>query len=157
MLLLLLRLGEDRYGLDVRTVREVVPFAALKRLPQAPPYVAGVLNYRGRPVPVIDLPQLTLQQPCAEEITSRIVIAQLQDATLLGVLAEEVTATLRCAEPDLVPSGMRNPDAPYLDGLAADDGRFVQRIALERLLPEELRARLQTQAQGASGAAREVS
>ena len=52
MLLLLLRLGTDRYALDARQVVEVIPVIKLKRIPPAPAYVAGMFNYRGKPVPV---------------------------------------------------------------------------------------------------------
>ena len=63
MLFLLFELGQDRYALDVRQVAEVLPLVEFKRIPQAPPFVAGLLNYRGDPVPVIDLSQLTLSRP----------------------------------------------------------------------------------------------
>jgi chemotaxis-related protein WspB len=60
MLFLLFQLGSERYALDASRVVEVVPLLCLQRLPQAPPGVAGVFNYRGQPVPAVDLSQLTM-------------------------------------------------------------------------------------------------
>ena len=63
MLFLVFQLGKDRYALEARRVVEVVPLLGLKKVPQAPKAVAGIFNYRGRPVPAIDLCQLALGQP----------------------------------------------------------------------------------------------
>ena len=63
MLFLLFELGHDRYALDVRQIAAVLPLVAVKRIPRAPPAVEGLLNYRGAPVPVIDVSQLTLGRP----------------------------------------------------------------------------------------------
>jgi chemotaxis-related protein WspB len=60
MLFLLFQLGKERYALQASRVVEVVPLLELKQLPQAPKGVAGIINYRGRPVPVVDLCALTL-------------------------------------------------------------------------------------------------
>ena len=54
MLFLLFQLGKERYALEATRVVEVVPLLALKQLPQAPKGVAGIFNYRGRPVPAGD-------------------------------------------------------------------------------------------------------
>ena len=55
--------ASDRYALDVRQIAEVLPLVDIKPIPQAPRGVAGIFNYRGAPVPVIDLSQLTLGRP----------------------------------------------------------------------------------------------
>ena len=53
-----LRVGEERYALPSASVVEVVPSVALRPVPGTPPEVAGLLAYRGRVVPVVDLPRL---------------------------------------------------------------------------------------------------
>jgi hypothetical protein len=53
VLFLVFELARDRYVLDVSQIAEVLPLVAITQIPQAPPAVAGVLNYRGAPVPVI--------------------------------------------------------------------------------------------------------
>jgi chemotaxis-related protein WspB len=55
MLFLLFQLGEERYALDTSHVAEVLPLVAITPIPQAPTGVAGLFNYRGAPVPAIDL------------------------------------------------------------------------------------------------------
>ena len=55
--------GDDRYVLNTGQISEILPMVQLKRIPQAPPGVAGAFNYRGVPVPVVDLAQLMLGRP----------------------------------------------------------------------------------------------
>src|SRR5688572_9662286 len=99
MLFLLLQLGTDRYALDARVVAEVLPLVTLKQLPRAPAGVAGVFDYRGAPVPVIDLCELTLGRPAQRRLSTRIVLTHHDtgggERRLLGLIAENATATLR--------------------------------------------------------------
>ena len=149
MLFLLFRLGADRYALEAGVVAEILPFVGIKQIPQAPPGVAGVLDYRGTPVPVIDLSHLTLGRPASARLSTRIVIvdypAGLAGRTRpLGLIAEHATETLRREPTDFVPSGVDVVAAPYLGGVATDPGGLVQRIDLGKLLPNHLRDRLFT-------------
>ncbi len=96
MLFLVFELARDRYALDVSQVAEVLPLVAIKQIPQAPPAVAGILNYRGAPVPVIDVSQLTLGRPAERRLSTRIVLVHYPDADgqtrLLGLIAERADA-----------------------------------------------------------------
>src|SRR2546425_5637953 len=106
MLFLLFQLGKDRYALAASRVVEVVPLVALKQLPQAPKGVAGIFNYRGRPVPALDLSALTLDHPASERLSTRIIIVNYPDAGgtdhLLGLIAENATEMLRKDTKDFV-------------------------------------------------------
>ena len=84
MLFLLFELGNDRYALDVRQIAEVLPLVAVKQIPRAPQAMTGLFNYRGAPVPVIDLSQLTLGRPSARRLSTRIVLVHYPDASAAG-------------------------------------------------------------------------
>src|SRR5258708_32156970 len=74
MLFLLFQLGKERYALPANRVVEGVPLLTLKPLPQAPRGVAGIFNYRGRPVPALDLSEITMGRPAEERLRTRIVV-----------------------------------------------------------------------------------
>src|SRR3954470_4354213 len=99
MLFLVFKLGDDRYALDASRVAEVVPLLSLKQMPQSPPGFAGILNYRGRPVPALDLCQLTLGRPAREQLSTRIIILAYTGKNgrqhLLGLIAENATEMVR--------------------------------------------------------------
>jgi len=143
MLFLLFELGHARYALDVRQVAEVVPLLAITPIPQAPAAVAGVLNFRGAPVPVIDVSQLTLCRPAERRLSTRIVLVHYpggDGAThLLGLIVEKATQTVRHAPADFVASGITSADAPYLGPVATDARGLLQWIDVQTLLPPAFR------------------
>jgi chemotaxis-related protein WspB len=143
MLFLLFQLGKDRYALEASRVVEVVPLLALKKLPQAPIGVAGILNYRGRPVPAVDLGALTLGKPASERFSTRIIIVNYPDESgtnhLLGLIAEHATETLRKDVKDFVDSGVKLGAAPYLGPILMDGNQAIQWVYEHRLLPEPVR------------------
>jgi chemotaxis-related protein WspB len=146
MLILQFRMGEDTYALDARQVVRVLPAARLKRLPGAPRGVAGLLNFEGAPVPVLDLSALALGHPAAERLSTRIILTELASAGgerhLLGLLAENATNTLRCDAADFRPAGVALAAARYLGPVACLGGTMVQRLELECLLTAEMHAAL---------------
>jgi len=149
MLFLLFQLGQDRYALQADRVVEVAPLLELKQLPQAPKGVAGIFNYRGHPVPAVDLCALTLGQPASPRFSTRIIIVNYPDDRgtnhLLGLIAEHVTETLRKDAHEFVDSGVKLSEAPYLGPILMDDKRPIQWIYEQRLLSEPVRNLLFTE------------
>ena len=139
MLFLVFELACDRYVLDVNQVAEVLPLVAIKQMPQTPPAVAGILNYRGAPVPVIDVSQLTLGRPAARRLSTRIILVHYPVADgstrLLGLIAERATRTVRREKTDFVASGVSSDGAPYLGPVAADASGLLQWLDARTLLP----------------------
>lgn len=146
MLYLLLRMGNDRYALEARRIVEVVPLVDLKPLPHSAAYVAGLFDYRGVLVPVIDLCRLTGQQACRDYLTTRIVLVDYPGVDgqhhILGLLAEQVTETAKLKDEDFQSSGLHQPEAPYLGPLLKSDAALIQRLEIENLLPDALRRNL---------------
>ena len=81
MLFLLFELEVDRYALPARDVVEVLPLVALKRVPRAHAGVAGVMEYRGQAVPVIDLCALVVGRAAARRVSTRILVVRHATAT----------------------------------------------------------------------------
>ena len=143
MLFLLFELGNDRYALDVRQIAEVLPLVEVKQIPRAPQAIAGLFNYRGALVPVIDLSQLTLGRPAARRLSTRIVLVHYPDQSgrthLLGLIAERATQAVRHETSDFVASGVTNAGASYLGPVATDARGLLQWIDVRTLLPPSLR------------------
>ncbi len=149
MLFLLLNLGRCRYALEARRVVEVLPILALKPCRHAPAGVAGVVEYRGRPVPAVDLSELKLGRPAAQVPGTRIVVTHWPDGgetQMVGLLTEsrlELVSAEKLAEAAL-------PPAPAADAGAIQVGLRgpIQRFRHEELLPgdfgEVLRANAQS-------------
>lgn len=143
MLFLVFQLGPDRFALDTGTVAEVLPLVAITQIPQAPAGVAGMFNYHGAPVPVIDLSQLTMGRPAERRLNTRIVLVHYPDPNgttrLLGLIAEKASETARREPADFVASGITNDRTPYLGPVASDARGLMQWIDVGTLLPASVR------------------
>jgi chemotaxis-related protein WspB len=141
MKVLVFHIGPDRYGLRLREVHRVVQVAQLKHLPLSPAYVAGLLDFHGVPVPVIDLSRLA-GIPAQVWADSRIILLDYpvgDGATrLLGLLAEHVIGIDTVDENTLADSGVDG--APFLGQLAADAGGMLQLVEAAELLTADVRA-----------------
>ena len=152
MLYLLFQIGDDRYAVDARQAVEVIPLLALKRIPQSPRGVAGILNYRGQPVPALDLCELTVDRPARERLSTRIILVNYSDSAgcsrQLGLIAEHATEMMRCEECDFVDSGMNVGNAPYLGPVLMEGKGIIQLIHASRLagLAENVREMLPAEA-----------
>jgi chemotaxis-related protein WspB len=146
MLLLLFQIGHERVGLDIHSVREVVPRVRLQPLTGAPPWLAGGFVFRGRVVPVVDLHMLAGLGACPSHLSSRIILvphgepaAPGSPEPLMGLLASQV-ADLREIHPDpAVLAAASTSDSTSGLGVAIADGTGILRLLNPlRLLPSAL-------------------
>jgi chemotaxis-related protein WspB len=143
MLFLVFQVGEDRYALDTATVAEVLPLIEITAIPLAPAGIAGLCNYHGVAVPVIDLNVLLIGRPAERRVNTRIVLVRYPDRTgalqLLGLIAERATETIRRDPADFVASGVTGRDTPYLGPVATDPRGLLQWVNAGALLPAPVR------------------
>lgn len=140
MLMLLFHIGKDLYAIDSKSVVEVIPRVPLRTIHQVPQYVAGLFNYRGTIVPVIDLCHLIRGNPSKLSLSTRIIMVRypLNNNSLqyLGLIAERITETLSVTKPNFVDSGIRVSQAPYLGSIIMNEKGIIQCIELEGLFTE---------------------
>ncbi|MGI8906377.1 MAG: chemotaxis protein CheW [Candidatus Sumerlaeaceae bacterium] len=145
-LFLTLRIGTDYYALAGADVVEVLPLVNLKSFPQAPLGIAGLFDYRGATIPVVDLTLLAMGANSNVSMTTRIAVLNYapvgSDGNLLGVMAEEMTDTFHAAAEDFVVTGVDAPQAAYLGPVMKRGERIVQRVDVSQLLSPEVRESL---------------
>lgn len=143
MLLLLFHLGDERYAIDSTKVVEIIPQVLLRKLYQAPKYVAGVFNYRSKIVPAIDLCYLIGDYPCRHCLSTRIIIVNysMPDGTTryLGLMAERVTDTLYKSETEWIPTEVTSEVAGYLGEMIPEKDGMIQRLRVDKLLSDTQR------------------
>lgn len=139
-MLLLFTVGQDRFGLEVKHIVEIVPYVALKRLVGTPECVTGLFNYRQDVVPVVDLPSLLAGVPARNNLSTRIILVDypFNDGRrhIVGLLTEHATETVKFAPSAFSASGVGVKNAEFVSNLAMDEKGIVQCIVLERLLPK---------------------
>ncbi len=155
MISLLFQIGAERYAIEAGCVVEVLPRVKLKAIPQAAAAVAGVFNYHGSPVPVIDLSAMALDRPACDSLSTRLIVVRYCAADgrqkWLGLLAEMATETARYQRSDFQEAGASAAGSPYLGPVVSDARGIIQRVEVERLLSPEAREALWQQAGEAAG------
>lgn len=144
MLFLMFRVGKDRYVLDVAQIEQVLPLMDAKSLPGAPAGVVGIINYRGAPVPLIDLSRLALGRESTPVMSTRIILVRYPveagESHRLALCAERVVETIERDAADFVATGVEAGMPAYLGPVASDADGLIQWIRAEALLTEEIRA-----------------
>ncbi|QDV32350.1 chemotaxis protein CheW [Tautonia plasticadhaerens] len=137
MMVLTFEAGGERYGVDVSLVEEVVPRVALRRLPYASSAVAGLLDYRGEVVAVIDLGRLVDALPCEDRLSTRVVLFGAdREGRRLGLAAERVSELSDVSGLELTTLAAPVQRVGFLGPVARVDGQLVQLIEPSRLLVE---------------------
>jgi purine-binding chemotaxis protein CheW len=142
-------LGREEYGLPVLKVREIIKVMDITHVPQVANHVLGVINLRGRVIPVIDL-RLKFGMP-AQENTERtcIIVAEvaLASATvMMGVVVDAVSEVVNvsAAEIDETPDFGGQNTTDYLLGLAKVKGSVKILLDLDRVLGSDGQIALHT-------------
>ena len=142
MLFLVFQLGTDRYAVAASQVVEVLPLVKSKQFPRAPLGVAGVFDYHGAPVPLIDLTELAVGRASKKWMSTRIILVNYRDKSgkthLLGFLAEHATETMHRPEEDFKDAGVMMADTPYLGSVITEATGIIQRIGIQNLLSESV-------------------
>jgi purine-binding chemotaxis protein CheW len=136
--LVLFELGTETYGLDIASVHEIIRMQPITKVPKAPFYVEGVINLRGRVIPVIDIGKRFGFEKTDDVKNNRIVVINIEDTTL-GIIVDAVTEVIRIpvdsidSVSDIVTSGQ----ADYLMGIAKLPEKMIILLALDKLLMKD--------------------
>lgn len=119
----ILRFAGARYAVEMRHVAEVVPVPPTTRVPGGPTWLAGVVNWRGRVLPVVDLRPL-VGAPLAPMPTSARLIVLGEDDIEIGLVADMVPGLLDCDPESLepIPATVASGIAPLVRGVVDFDG-----------------------------------
>ena len=132
-------LGNEEYGLPVLKVREIIKLMDITQVPQVPQHVRGVINLRGKVIPVIDL-RLKFGFELRENTERTCIIVVEVDMAptrvMMGIVVDAVSEVLNIAasEIDETPAFGRQVTTDYLLGLAKVKGTVKILLDLDRVL-----------------------
>ncbi len=131
-------LASEAYGVDIGAVREIIRMQDITRVPRTPDFIEGVLNLRGKVIPVIDL-RKRFELPVSEQTKdNRILVVDIggQD---IGAVVDAVTEVLRIAADSVEPTSsvISGVDSKYLLGIAKVESNLIILLDLEGVLSSE--------------------
>lgn len=138
------KIGNEEFGVDILKVQEINRMMQITKVPNAPDFVDGVINLRGRIIPIIDLRIRLGMEKKEHDKSTRIVVVELEGKTV-GFIVDEVSEVLR------IPMSITEPPPPMVAGINADyitavgklEDRLLILLDMEKILSEKEKEELE--------------
>src|SRR4051794_33894191 len=122
--LVVFRIEKSEYALPVGNVGEILRMVAIAPVPEAPDWLSGVINLRGRVIPVIDLRTRLALPKLPVGINTPIIVAE-HDGQMIGLVADSVTELLTVTLDSVEPPDPRVGEANTIEGVACAGDRLI--------------------------------
>jgi purine-binding chemotaxis protein CheW len=127
-------LGGEEFCLDILRVQEIIRIPALTRVPNSPDFVEGVINLRGKVIPVIALRKHFGLEELAHDKQARIVVSETK-GTVLGFIVDSVSEVLRIpADTVEPPPRLGKVEREYVSGVGKLDNRLLILLDIDRMM-----------------------
>jgi purine-binding chemotaxis protein CheW len=126
--------GGEEFCLDILRVQEIIRIQALTRVPNSPSCVEGVINLRGRVIPVIALRKRFELEELAHDKQTRIIVSET-NGTVLGFIVDSVSEVLRIASETVEPPPrLGKVEREYVSGVGKLGERLLILLDVDRML-----------------------
>ncbi|MBS3908403.1 MAG: chemotaxis protein CheW [Actinobacteria bacterium] len=135
--LVVFEVGDESFGIDISLVQEIIRLQPITEVPRAPMYVKGVINLRGKVIPVIDVRERFSIGMGEETKATRIVVVDVL-GNIVGMIVDAVSEVLRLATDSIEPpsSIVGSVGSQYLRGIGKLEDKLVILLDLDTLLVE---------------------
>jgi purine-binding chemotaxis protein CheW len=144
------KLALEEYGLEILKVQEIIQMQAITRVPRTPDYVRGVINLRGKVIPVVDLRKKFILDMCSDTEKTCIIVVQLSsldNIVVMGIIIDEVKEVLDIKAEDIenTPSFGSNINTDFILGMGKVNGTVKILLDIDKILSSsEVSALIQT-------------
>ena len=129
------RIGNETYGVRIGAVREIVRVPEITSVPSAPENIEGVINLRGKIIPVMDLRKRFGQSDVKLDKKNRILVVELENK-LLGLIVNAASEVLKIAPSEIEPPGnvFAEGESSCVTGVGKLKGRLIILLDIHKLL-----------------------
>ncbi len=129
------RIGNETYGVRIASVREIVRVPEITSVPNAPEAIEGVINLRGKIIPVMDLRKRFGAKEVVSDKRNRILVVELENK-LLGLIVSAASEVLKIPPSEIEAPGtvFAEGESSYVTGVGKLKGRLVILLDIGRLL-----------------------
>lgn len=133
------KLAQEEYGLEILKVQEIIQMQSVTRVPRTPEYVRGVINLRGKVIPVIDLRRKFCLDTCTDTEKTCIIVVQILHAdslVVMGIIIDEVKEVLDIKAEDIenTPSFGSNISTEFILGMGKVNGSVKILLDIDKIL-----------------------
>lgn len=129
------RIGKETFGVPINLVHEIVRVPEITAVPDAPEYVEGVINLRGKIVSVIDLRKRFGEKRIERTRKNRILVAEIE-RKMVGLIVDAASEVLRVApnEVEDPPDVLDDAEIKYVTGVGKLNGRLIILVDLAKIM-----------------------
>lgn len=126
------------YGISIRNVTEIIGIQPVSTLPEAPEYIKGIINLRGKIIPVIDMRIKLKKEPAEYTDRTCIIVVELEEK-LAGLIVDSVAEVMSIKDENITapPELGKNTSSRFISGIGKVDGNVKLLVKLEALLDGE--------------------
>ncbi len=131
-------LAEEVYGVEILKVKEIIGIMDITTVPQTPDYMKGVINLRGKVIPIIDLRSKFSMQEIEHTQETCIIVVEVYKA-LIGIVVDSVAEVLyiKGEEIEPAPSFGQEIDTNFILGLGKTKGKIIILLDIDKVLSSE--------------------
>lgn len=136
---IVIRLGDEKYGIDIQYVDNILRMQQITRVPKVAPYFRGVINLRGEVVPVMSV-RVKMGLPEEEETKdTRIIILKSSNIEKIGIIVDEVreVVTLEETQVDKIAYDSKEEKSTFVTAVGKCDGDLISLLDLHTVLAEQ--------------------
>lgn len=128
------KLGTEEFGVDILKVQEINKMMNITKIPNAPAFIEGVINLRGKIIPIVDLRKRLGFREQPYDKSTRIIVVELEDL-VLGFIVDSVSEVLRIPENTIEPppSMVAGIESEYIEGVGKLDDRLLILLELKKI------------------------
>jgi purine-binding chemotaxis protein CheW len=136
-------LGSESFGINLKMVEEIIELPSVTKVPDAPPYVVGVICLREQVLPLLDLSQLLKAEPAERPVNPDMVILLSFGQAKLGIVVDGIQEIIRLREEDILPppQTLSEREAADLEGVVLRPDRMVSLLRSWTSSPARTRPR----------------
>lgn len=129
------RIGNETFGVRIGAVREIVRVPEITAVPSAPETIEGVINLRGKIIPVMDLRKRFGQSDIRPDKKNRILVVELE-GKLVGLIVNAASEVLKISPSEIEPPGnvFAEGESSYVTGVGKLKGRLIILLDIAKLL-----------------------
>ncbi len=137
------KIGEEEFGVDILKVQEINRLVAITKVPRSPDFVEGVINLRGKVIPIIDLRKRFMMETKEYDKDTRIVVVDIENQ-VMGMVVDAVSEVLRLPRKTIEPAPeiATSVDSDYIKGVAKLEDRLLIFLDLSKVFSEKERMAL---------------
>jgi len=133
------KIKDEEFAFEIMKIVEVIKIKEITEVPTAPSFMEGIINLRGKIIPIIDLRKRFNLETKEKTKENRIIIIEYQKNQLAGVIVDEVQKVLNIKKEEILPppSTLVSAGGKYIEAIIKIEDRIIVLLNIEKIFTEE--------------------